>query len=128
MAQFKVFGMRKHLEHSRAGISEALHRAAVQSLRIPADKCFQRFFPMEEGDFVFPSDRSERYTIVEVSLMAGRTAEARKALVRAVFDELAEIGIAAQDVEVTLFESEGANWGFRGMHGDEAVLNYSIKV
>jgi hypothetical protein len=32
------------------------------------------------------------------------------------------------DVEITVNEAPASNWGFRGMTGDEADLNYKIDV
>ena len=38
------------------------------------------------------------------------------------------VGIAPRDVEICIQESPACNWGFRGLHGDEATLNYVIKL
>ena len=38
------------------------------------------------------------------------------------------VGIAPQDVEICIQESPACNWGFRGLHGDEATLNYFVKL
>ena len=40
----------------------------------------------------------------------------------------AELGLSVQDIEISIFESDAHNWGFRGMHGDEVQLNYKINV
>jgi len=32
------------------------------------------------------------------------------------------------DVEVVIIEAPPENWGFRGLHGDEAKLSYQVKV
>ncbi len=69
-------------------ISQAVHSALMSALRYPEDKKFQRFFPMDDGDFIHPADRSERYTIIEVSLFEGRSMEAKRALIQALFDNL----------------------------------------
>jgi hypothetical protein len=34
---------------------------------------------------VFPADRSDRYTLVEISVFEGRSAEVKKALIRALY-------------------------------------------
>jgi hypothetical protein len=40
----------------------------------------------------------------------------------------AAVGITPQDLEVCLIESPPENWGFRGVHGDEAQLSYAVRV
>jgi Tautomerase enzyme len=37
-------------------------------------------------------------------------------------------GIAPQDVEITVFETPRANWGIRGVPGDELALGYKVDV
>ncbi len=73
MSQISVFGQRHVLAPMRARWSEIVHAAAVDVLGLPPDKRFHRFFPMDPEDFPTPPGRSERYTIVEVRLFAGRT-------------------------------------------------------
>jgi hypothetical protein len=38
------------------------------------------------------------------------------------------LGIAPQDVEVTITETPKHNWVFRGLTGDEIDLNYKVDV
>lgn len=76
-----------------------------------------------------PAGRSDAYIIIEITMIEGRSVEARKKLIRLLFDRIkAEIGIDHMDVEICIYESPACNWGFRGMHGDEIQLNYTINV
>ena len=129
MAQIKIFGLRASLDQHRGPLSEAVHQAVIEALSYPPEKKFQRFIALEQEDFVFPSDRSSRYTIIEVSMFDGRSVEAKKELVRALFRNIEQAcGILPQDVEVTIFETPKENWGIRGKHGDELVLNYKVNM
>jgi hypothetical protein len=129
MAQVKIHGLRAQLAPRRAAVSDCIHACVMEVLGMPADKRAHRFFLFDKEDFIAPAGRSDAYTIIEIQLMSGRTLETRKRLVRRIFERFgADLGIAPQDVEITLIESEPANWGFRGLHGDEAQLNYAIKV
>jgi hypothetical protein len=58
MAQVKVYGRREVLVPNRAKWSELIHGALVAALKLPPDKRFQRFFPLDAEDFVHPADRS----------------------------------------------------------------------
>lgn len=129
MAQVKVYGLRAALSGRRAALSEAIHQSVVEALSYPVEKRFHRFMALEPEDFLFPEDRSEDYTVIEISLFEGRSAEAKKALIRELFRRVeAACGIAAQDLEITIFETPKGNWGIRGMPGDELALGYRVEV
>ncbi len=129
MAQIKIFGLREHLDPIKRRLSDVIHSCVVDALQYPPDKRIHRFFLLERSDFIYPSDRSERYTIVEFSMFEGRSVEAKKQLIRLMFERVErECGIAAQDLEMTIFETPKHNWGFRGLPGDEHNLNYKVKV
>lgn len=128
MSQVRIYGHREALATSRGAISDAVHSCLMDALGLPETKRFQRFFPMDSEDFIHPADRSERYTIIEISMFSGRSAEAKRRLIQLLFERLDGIGIAPQDVEITIFESPAANWGIRGVSADELTLNYDVNV
>ncbi len=125
----RVYGLRNHLDPIKAKLSDVINECMVDALSFPGDKRAHRFIPMDREDFFYPDGRTEAYTVIEISLMEGRSAEARKKLIRLLFDRMEEeLGIAPVDVEITIFETPAVNWGFRGMTGDEAALNYRVDV
>lgn len=76
-----------------------------------------------------PTGRSDAYSIIEISMIAGRTTASKKKPVRLLFDKIErEFGIKPMDIEICIYESHSCNWGFRGMHGDEIKLDYTINV
>jgi phenylpyruvate tautomerase PptA (4-oxalocrotonate tautomerase family) len=129
MAQVKVYGLRPHLLPVRAVLSDAIHAAVVAAFAYPAGKRFHRFFHLEREDFVFPADRSDRYTILEISVFEGRSVEAKKALIRELCARIpAATGILPADLEITITETPRHAWGIRGMPGDEIGLDYKVEV
>lgn len=129
MAQVKIYGLRSTLDLHKQGLSQAIHCSVVESLAYPADKQFHRFIGLAPDDFVYPDDRSENYTIIEISIFAGRSTEAKKALIRALYANIGEAcGISPQDIEITIFETPRENWGIRGLPGDELALTYEVQV
>jgi len=129
MAQFKIYGRIEQLRQHHRAIGDLVHRAAVRTLGLPDDKRFHRFIGLEDWQLDAPRDRSERYLILEILMFTGRTRETRKALVRALMEELSSgLGLAPVDIEVTLVESPRENWGIRGQHGDELGLSYVVDV
>ena len=129
MSQVKIFGLRSSLSPIMRDVSDVIHSCVVEALQYPADKRVHRFFPLEPGEFFYPAGRTERYTIIEISMFEGRSVEAKKVLIRLLFERFASVlGIGPQDVEITIFETPKHNWGFRGLPGDEHTLNYKVDV
>lgn len=129
MPQVKVFGVRHHLTPRMREISDVIQSCVIEALAYPPDKRAHRFFPLALDEFFFPPGRTDKYTIIEISMFEGRTREAKKALIRLLFERFEErLGIGPNDVEITIFETPRQNWGFRGLPGDEHDLNYKVDV
>lgn len=129
MAQVKVYGLGDQLNPIKRQLSDVIHACVVETLQFPPDKRAHRFFPLAAEDFFYPDGRSQAYTIIEITMMSGRTVETRKRLIRLLFDKIsAELGIRQYDLEICILESPPHNWGFRGMHGDEIQLDYKVAV
>ena len=129
MAQIKIFGLRSSLATNAETLSSAIHRAVMEALDYPVDKKFHRFLPLEKDAFLYPDDRSENYTIIEISMFEGRSVDAKKQLIRLIYENVdRQVGIKSQDIEITIFETPRHNWGIRGMPGDELSLSYKVDV
>ncbi|MGM1020980.1 MAG: tautomerase family protein [Bacillota bacterium] len=128
MAQIKIYGIKEALNPIKEQLSDVIHSAVVDAFQYPPDKRFHRFFPMNQEDFIFAHDRSEAYTIIEISVFEGRTTEAKKHLIELLFQRINDLGIAPQDLEITIFETPKQNWGIRGVPGDELQLNYKVNI
>jgi len=129
MAQIKIYGLSSSLTKNSSSLSSAIHAAVVDALAFPPDKKFHRFIGLEKSEFIFPEDRSDNYTIIEISMFEGRSAESKKSLIRLIFTNIErDVGIAPQDVEITITETPKQNWGIRGLCGDELSLGYKVNV
>ena len=129
MAQVKIYALHQSLVGKQRALSSAIHEAVMAALAYPAEKKFHRFILLEPDEFFFPADRSHDYTIIEISLFEGRSVEAKKQLIRLLYANIEQaVGIAPQDVEITLFETPKSNWGIRGLPGDELALGYQVEV
>ena len=129
MAQIKIYSLAASLSTHAKSLSSAIHDAVMEALSYPPEKKFHRFIGLEQSQFAFPDDRSENYTIVEISMFEGRSVAAKKLLIRLLFENIErETGIAPQDVEITIQKSPKHNWGIRGQSGDELALGYKVDV
>jgi hypothetical protein len=128
MVQTKIHGLRERLDPIKSELSDVIHSCVMDALQYPSDKRAHRFFPLDASDFFYPAGRTDRYTIIEFSMIEGRSVEAKKQLIRLLFERVQLLGISTQDLEMTIFETPKHNWGFRGLPGDEHQLNYKIEV
>jgi len=129
LGQIKIYGVKGRLNPIKETLSNIIHSCMVDALEYPLDKKFQRFFPMDKEDFYFASERTESYTIIEISMFEGRTIQAKKQLVKLLFERINnKLNISPQDVEITIFETPKHNWGIRGLPGDELALNYKVNI
>jgi len=124
-----VWGLRGQLESRRTVLSDAIHAAVMSALDYPAEKRFHRFVGLEPEDFVYPPDRGADYIVIEISMFAGRSEQAKRRLIAELFRRIAdEVGIAPHSVEITITETPRVNWGIRGQNAADLALNYSVEV
>jgi phenylpyruvate tautomerase PptA (4-oxalocrotonate tautomerase family) len=131
MAQVKIYGLAEYLKPVRARLSDAIHSCVIDALQFPPDNRAHRFFPLERADFFIPGGqgRTDRYIIIEISMIEGRSVQTRKQLIRLLFERISDaVQISPADVEITITETPRHNWGFRGQAGDEIGLNYKVEV
>ncbi len=125
----RIYGIKERLNPRKEKLSDAINQSMVEALKFPKNKRAHRFFPMDKSDYYYPEGRSDNYTVIEICMMEGRSEEARKLLIRTLFSKIeTDVEIAPVDVEIMISELPGCNFGFRGITGDEAVLNYKVKV
>ena len=128
MAQIIIYSLRENLAGRKRAISDVLHGCVTSALGLPQDKRFHRFISLEQDDFIHPADRSSQYTILEISMFEGRSGDTKKQLITSLFRKFEEdLGIVAQDLEITIRETPKANWGIRGKPGDELALPYKVE-
>lgn len=129
MGQIKIYGLREYLYPIRETLSGVLHTCVMDAFAYPKSKRAHRFFYLDPEDFFYPEGRSEKYTIIEITLFEGRSIEAKKVLYGHIFERFQQLlGITPVDVEIVLYESPRHNWGIRGKAGDELELDYKISV
>tara|TARA_B110000305_G_scaffold72245_1_gene81075 strand:+ start:1193 stop:1432 length:240 start_codon:yes stop_codon:yes gene_type:complete len=78
MSQVKIYGVGSHLAPKREQLSEVIHSCLMDALGMPKDKRAHRFIALAKEDFLMPGERTEAYTIIEISMIEGRTSETKK--------------------------------------------------
>jgi len=129
MGQVKIYGVKEQIQPIKRALSDVIHSCMVEALELPNDKKFHRFFVLEKEDFQFPSDRTDAYTIIEISMFEGRTVKVKKRLIALLYERIhRELSIPLNDIEITIFETPRHNWGIRGLPGDEIGINYKVNI
>lgn len=123
-----VYGLKRTLADRREQIAEVIFDCLAMSLDIPNQRHALRFELLDDANFYPPINRSADFIVIEINLMAGRSEQRKKRLIKGLFSALQmKVGIAPLDVEITIKEQPEHCWGFRGMTGNEATdLEYQV--
>lgn len=120
MPQIKIYGLRENIELNRLALSDSIHASLQEGIGTANSKRFQRFIILEPENYIYPSDRTKNYTIIEIVMFIGRTTTIKKKLIRLLYQKIAQtVDIQPQDLEITIIETPKENWGIRGIPGDE---------
>ena len=95
-------------------IIEAVQAALLSSLKLPD---YDRDVVLEvcKADTrIVPTDRSERYTRIEIVMFSGRSMDAKRLLYKTLVANLSEMGVPANEIKIILIEVPAENWGLRG--------------
>lgn len=101
-----------------AAIGDAVHRAMVETINVPAADKFQILTAHEPGEIAYAPEylglaHTDAIVLVQITLNAGRTVEQKKALYARIAELLAQSpGVPASDVVVSLVEVSKENWSF----------------
>jgi len=124
-----IYGINDNLNPIKAQLSRVIHESMQTILGMPEDKKAHRFIPLDKEDFYYPGGRSDAYTVIEINMMQGREKDTQKALIKHLFKNIEDtLNISPIDIEITIKEQPAHCWGFRGITGDEAKLNYNLNV
>jgi 4-oxalocrotonate tautomerase len=100
-------------------VSEAVYNAMRKVANVPLDDKFQVVTRHEPVEIIYPEEGylGMRYTsdliIIQVTWVAGRSLEAKKAFFREVADEIHDRAhVRKEDVWISLVESSREDWSF----------------
>jgi len=113
----------------RTALLDAIHAATVEALRIPPDALVLRLVEHPMECFAIPHGTAEQYTHIVITMFAGRSLSAKRALYQAIVRNLEPFGVPPSDVRIILNEVPRENVGMLG--GKAAVdleLGYEVRV
>ena len=108
---------------------EAIHAGIVEALHTPEDDKVLRLVEHEPAHFAIPGSGGERYTHIEITMFAGRTLAAKRALYRAITRNLERFGVPPGDIKIILIEVSPESVGMRGGNAASDIeIGYAINV
>lgn len=105
-------------ESHKRKVSEAVHRALVETISIPAQDRFHIVTEHGPADLIYDPnylniDRTADLVIIQIALSSGRSIEIKKALYKRMAELLQqEAGLRKEDVFINLIEVSKENWSF----------------
>lgn len=129
MPQVKIYGLKEQIASIKQELSDTIHLCLNEGLKMSTGKRFHRFFPFNPSDFIYGPDRSINYTIIEIMLYEGRSAETIKRLIKLLYKRIEQsVHITNSDLEIIIFEIPKHSWGISGTTGDERETNYKVEI
>jgi phenylpyruvate tautomerase PptA (4-oxalocrotonate tautomerase family) len=125
----RIEGRRPRSSEEVQALIEALYQAQREALKVPDWDRQIRYVEHRPENFHVVPGRTENYLLVEISLFAGRSLDAKRALYRSVVQRLAKLGVDASDITIVLNEVPAENWGIRGgVPASEVELGFKVDV
>ncbi len=107
----------------------AVNRALVTALRVPRDDPTVLITELDPDGILLPRGVSDQYTIVQITLFAGRSVETKRALYQGLCTSLTGVGVPLSDILIVLVESTTEDCGVNGgTPASEVDLGFRIDV
>ncbi len=108
---------------------DAVHDALVTALQVPSDDPTVSITEIDPGNVILPGGVGDRYTIVEITMFAGRSMETKRALYTSLCASLTSVGIPLPAVLINIVEVSTDNWGVRGgIPASEVDLGFQVDI
>jgi phenylpyruvate tautomerase PptA (4-oxalocrotonate tautomerase family) len=110
---------------------DAVRAALSEALEAPEEDPLVRLaeYPREQFSLPYPGRHSDRYTLVEVTMFAGRSMRAKRRLYDAIVQRLTALDVPAKDVLIVLHEPPMENWGVDGgTPANEVDVGFKVDI
>jgi len=96
-------------------ILEGVHVALMNAIQIEDWDRFQRLYEIDDEFFERSEGKTDKFTMIEITMFQGRTKEQKAKLYEEIVKELYErLQIQATDIFIVLNEPPNENWGLAG--------------
>ena len=96
-------------------VFECIHDALADAINIEDWDRFQRIVEIDKDDFETAPGKTDDFTIIEITMFPGRSAEQKKTLIETITSKLGkELMIQPTDIFIVINEPPNENWGLGG--------------
>ena len=104
----------KSLEYKKT-VLDAVHVALENAIQIENWDRFQRLYEIEDDLFERSESKTDKFTMIEITMFPGRTKEQKSKIFEEIVKELnIRLQIKSTDVFIVLNEPPNENWGLAG--------------
>ena len=104
----------KSVEYKK-NLLDAVHIALMNAIQIEDWDRFQRLYEIEDELFERSESKTDKFTMIEITMFPGRTKEQKARIYEEIVKELYErLEIQATDIFIVLNEPPNENWGLGG--------------
>ncbi len=111
---------------------DAVNEALIAALKVPRGDPTLRIVEHDRACLQLPTVPhrvGDRYTLIEITMFAGRSIEAKRELYTQIVRRLGELGVPHTDITIVLLESPRENWGVHGGRpASEVELGFTVEV
>lgn len=105
----------KSLEYKKT-VLDAVHVALENAIQIENWDRFQRLYEIEDDLFERSKNKTDKFTMIEITMFPGRTKEQKSKLYKEIVKELNQkLGIEPTDIFIVINEPANENWGLAGI-------------
>ena len=105
----------KSLEYKKT-VLDAVHVALENAIQIENWDRFQRLYEIEDDLFERSDSKTDKFTMIEITMFPGRTKEQKSKLYKEIVKELNQrLGIEPTDIFIVINEPVNENWGLAGI-------------
>ena len=99
----------------KKSLLDCVHAGLIESLGISDWDRFQRIIEYDREDFEFPTEKTDGFMIIEITMFQGRTRQQKQALIEKVTDNLVnDLSVEPTDVFIVIQDPPNENWGMGG--------------
>ncbi len=107
---------------------ESVCSALSTALQVPADDPTVVLDEHDETTLTVPRGMSRGYTLVTVTMFAGRSDDAKRALVVAITEALSDCEVPADEIDVVIQEQPREHWARGGVLASERELDFTVDI
>ncbi len=129
MPQVRIETRDHWLNGRHEALYDAIQAAMVEGIKISEDDRCYRLVEYDAAHFPNVPGKSDRFTVIEIALFAGRSMAAKRNMYAAICRNLkAALDLDPNDIRVVLEENSRDNWGMGGKPASEIDLGFKVEV